>query len=659
MLSFFAWMPGSVQAALPPLLEAKPLFGEKLVQGRWQPIVVTVANQENGDALTGEITTSLRDPLTTELLGSWIVPVTMPRGAGTSTATVTVFVPEREQPDLFISLQKGRDGRGDIVTRRTFGEQRYVDPSLTILAVTAQPDAIGYLRGEKLGVSNTTGVLRPAPDNKSVKPKNQNIQQSTAGASEVRVENLPDAGLLPGTATGYDTVGIVYLGPDIGPSQFSDSQILALRGWVAGGGLLVVASPTLRTDERFRIWLPVGRPSAVGSVATTNSHIGRGTVASVTGDLMEAGFARSTAALDFWRGLAREASAEPLAGNLIQGRGLNYFYSSESLWQSVIRAPGLKAPPASAIALFLLVYLLLLVPINYIILKRLDRREWTWATVPILVTLFSVGAYGFGYALKGTQMLQNTITLCEMGPNRGDAVVTASIGVFSPRQAKYDLSTPIKDASFWSPQNSGRYRQSAQEYGPLDVAMAGDTSRDSAVHIRNADISMWAMRVFAARSYQIKLGNGIAANLVQNGTELSGTVTNNTTRPLEQGTLTFGGGRTDIGSLAPGEKKTVRLLLPRRERARRNSYRARPTPDYSTYGGTREFQQPVMSSINAARESLRQTEQNQGTGNGGRNTALFSAWNKDEMFPIKIDGQTISTGTNLNLITTSLPVRNQ
>lgn len=653
LLSLFFVLPLATSwAALPPVIDAHPLFGDTFVNGRWQPIVVTVTNGDSGEALTGEIKTALGEMGTSEAFGAWTTPVTLPRGAGTTRTTTTVFVPEHEQPILSVSLQQRRDGKGATVTRHSFDKLRFVEPSLTLLAVTSAPDALSYLRGEKLGVENTTSVLRPAPDTAPASSQKKPYQQQGAvTATEIRVESVAEAGPLPTTAAGYDTIGIVYLGSDIGPNQFSDAQVSALRGWVIGGGLLVVGSLGLRSDERFRTWVPVAIPSGLVSVSAIRSRLGRGMAASIFGDPTEASFGKSQAALRFWHELLGDACSEPLMGNLLQGRGPRDYYSATTFWQSVIRAPGLKAPPAVAIGLFLFAYLLLLVPVNYLILKRLDKREWTWATVPLLVTLFSVGAYFFGYAVKGTRMLQNTVTLVEMGANRGDSVVTASVGVFSPRQARYDLSTPLGDTAFWTPQNWGGYGASNGEYGPMETTTPGETGGDSAVHIRNANISMWAMRVFAARTYQVKMGKGITASLVQNGPQLTGTVQNETERTLESATITFAGAKVALGTLTPGQKKNVRLTVSPEGRKSQSDFRIElPSGDKAG-----EFKTPVLQSLNEALSVLGQ----QGKGPSSlarRHQALLYAWNQDEVFPIRIDGQAAPVGTNLNLIAVTIPV---
>ncbi|MBC8101428.1 MAG: hypothetical protein H7Z41_02410 [Cytophagales bacterium] len=644
-----------VRAALPPQIEMRPVFGDTLVSGRWQPIALTLTNGDTGEALTGEATVSVGDPATGEPSGVWTAPITLPRGAGAMRTTVTVYVPESEQPDISVVLRQGRDGRGGVVTRRTFAPLRFTEPSLTLLTVTAAPDALSYLRGETLGVENATGVLRVVPPVLPPKGKKGAFygQRKRVAATAIQVETLPEAGMLPTTAAGYDTIGALFLGADIPADQFSDSQVAALRGWVVGGGLLVVASPTLRLEERFRTWVPVA------SDPVARLRIGRGTVAAVTRDLTETGFGRSMAARLFWLDLLSGAVSEPLLGNLIQGRGVSSYYRQSEFWQSVVRAPGLKAPPAGAIALFLGAYLVLLVPVNYLILKRLDRREWTWATVPILVTLFSVGAYGFGYAVKGTRMLQNTVTLCEMGANRGDAVVTASIGVFSPRRARYKLSPSAPDTTLWSPEGSPRYGRRSEEYAPLEVVSAGGAGGDGTVYLRNAEVSMWSLRVFAARTTSIKLGKGVAADLTREGDFLVGSLENRTGRRLEGVRLCAGSNHLDLKAMGPGERQSVRILVNNlANKSLRNSGRPYGRGYVNAAVATtreREFTRPVAESVDGALDAYFQDR----SGTNVRSLeghALLLAWNREPVLPIKVDDKLLAGGTTLNLLAVAIPL---
>ena len=69
--------------------------------------------------------------------------------------------------------------------------------------------------------------------------------------------------------------------------------------------------------------------------------------------------------------------------------------------QAVASLPSLALPPIGGLIMLLFGYILLIGPINYLVLRRLDRRDWAWLTMPVLIVVFAVGAYAFGSALRG------------------------------------------------------------------------------------------------------------------------------------------------------------------------------------------------------------------------------------------------------------------
>ena len=81
-------------------------------------------------------------------------------------------------------------------------------------------------------------------------------------------------------------------------------------------------------------------------------------------------------------------------------------------------------PSFSKLLLVLAAYLLVVGPVNYIILKRFDRREWAWFTIPIIVIIFSGIIYGLGYTAKGSEVVTNTISVVRLEQNSD----TASVG---------------------------------------------------------------------------------------------------------------------------------------------------------------------------------------------------------------------------------------
>jgi hypothetical protein len=67
------------------------------------------------------------------------------------------------------------------------------------------------------------------------------------------------------------------------------------------------------------------------------------------------------------------------------------------------------------VALFIFLYVLVVGPLDYLILKKVFKRlEWTWITFPAVVIGISVIAYFTAYALKGDQMKINKIDLVDV-----------------------------------------------------------------------------------------------------------------------------------------------------------------------------------------------------------------------------------------------------
>lgn len=69
----------------------------------------------------------------------------------------------------------------------------------------------------------------------------------------------------------------------------------------------------------------------------------------------------------------------------------------------------------SWVALFILVYILIVGPLDYFLLKKVFKRlEWTWITFPAVVLLISALAYFTAYSLKGRDLQINKIDLVDI-----------------------------------------------------------------------------------------------------------------------------------------------------------------------------------------------------------------------------------------------------
>src|SRR5262249_28731844 len=149
--------------------------------------------------------------------------------------SLNIQLPEGMQPEIVVYVVNGRDGKGQVITRRRFDKIPVRMDPLTLVAVTQTPDALAYLQGEGLSVQRTGGVLRPA----ATTPAAGSRSGGSGYEEPVKVQHLADPANLPDRVLGYDMASVVYIGPDIPPAAISDSQVETLRLWVMRGGLVV------------------------------------------------------------------------------------------------------------------------------------------------------------------------------------------------------------------------------------------------------------------------------------------------------------------------------------------------------------------------------------------------------------------------------------
>ena len=282
---------------------------------------------------------------------------------------------------------------------------------------------------------------------------------------------------LPDKSAGYDGVDAVLLRADAPLDSLSEAQTDALKAWVVAGGHLIVcggADPTPLGNAFYNGLLPASigpeqgetlglTPKPLPGVRVVASDGGRPTV--VEGPY---GAGRVTLLADdtptirtwsvprqaaFWKQALSGHPASSLL-NVVAGReeaGGSQFYGYYGggwgqLSDAVMRAPALDAPGADVVGLFLLAYVLILVPINYLVLKRLDKKEWSWVTVPALVVVFAVTTYGVGYAAKGNSVFVNRAAVVETTAGERQAGLYTEIGLFSPHRTTYDMSVADPNA---------------------------------------------------------------------------------------------------------------------------------------------------------------------------------------------------------------------
>jgi len=100
-----------------------------------------------------------------------------------------------------------------------------------------------------------------------------------------------------------------------------------------------------------------------------------------------------------------------------------------------------RTVPFALVAGLVMVYILVIGPLDYWIVKKWFRRvELTWVTFPCWVILFSAGACLLAYWLKGRQLRVNQAEIVDVDVERRLLRGTVFTHLFSPRPATYDVA---------------------------------------------------------------------------------------------------------------------------------------------------------------------------------------------------------------------------
>lgn len=88
------------------------------------------------------------------------------------------------------------------------------------------------------------------------------------------------------------------------------------------------------------------------------------------------------------------------------------------LLAKALRVSGITPMPFGRVFLLLCVYLAVIGPLDYYVLKRLGHLEWTWFTLPCWVMLFSVVVYLVSRRGRDEQALLHEFSVCDVAPDR-------------------------------------------------------------------------------------------------------------------------------------------------------------------------------------------------------------------------------------------------
>ena len=448
-----------------------------------------------------------------------------------------------------------------------------------VVSVGERSSRLAFLQGESIAPRSRPG---PSPRGRT----------ATIYAGSISPGNLPDR---PAAYEGIDALVV----SDLDTSAVSPAALKALSMWVASGGLLVVSTGAdykRFTGEFFTDLLPVtvtgatnitgaaslgalgksGFPASPAAVAMSSVKpgVGRalaaengvplvaertygvGKVVFLAFDYKSSPFRDWNGQTDFWKEIVQFPSGSPIAPTITAVPNDYYSYYGGggyggpgggspdfALMRVVAQNPSVKMPSMGTIGLFLLAYLVVLVPLNYFVLKRRRRLELAWLTTPVIVIAFTAGAYAIGYTMKGGNLRLREATLIEGSSNARYARIVTDASLFSPARRSYDVrvNDPAAISQVIMMEERGTYTE------------ADMGAKSTTIPI---DMAMWSSKSLEAVS-GVDLGGTVESSLHLSGGRVTGTVTNRTSIMLRNVQVGYGGTWAILADLAPGVTEQV------------------------------------------------------------------------------------------------------
>jgi hypothetical protein len=563
-------LPPALAAAQEPpaiTLSAEAGFDGYYRVGQWLPVQVQLQN--DGAAITGHVEVVLSDPDAGSV--TYQYPVELPTQSRKEIAFNVL--PHRYLNNLRLQL---RDQDGQLVAQH----------DQPLKAIDTDDQLHGLIVDQPSAFNTLTEIDPPG---------------GLAVTAQLTARQLPDR------SAALDALDTLIIS-NVDTGALSDAQRTAVSAWVAQGGRLIVGGGASwqKTTAGLSELLPVqpdatitlnevpalktfaddpidpGRLIVATGAATDDAQpvVAEAGTALITrrprgfGEIYFLGF--DPAALTEWDGLT--GMYEQLLTAAVQQP--NWSYGVQD-WNSASTAaamiPNLNLPPASLICGFVLLYMIAIGPVNYLIVRKLKRRELAWVTAPLISIGFLLAAFLTGSLMRGTDPAINRLALVEVWPTSDQARVTGIVGLYAPQRAAYSVSAA--DGFLLNPAYNDL------PYGGNDTAawtvLDGDGTQRAQVDMDVSEVkALSAQGAIAAPQIEVDTQIEVSASSAR----ATGRVTNNSDLTLHDAVLLGPGASIELGTLQPGETAPVDLVLERAAAAEASD----ATPYYGNLDGTLE-----------------------------------------------------------------------
>jgi hypothetical protein len=534
-------MPRAVSAQSAVTLKAQAGIGGVCKVGAWMPVRVTVENR--GADLDARVQASFKNG-----------------NGGTTIYGMDLVLPATSRKEFFLYVFPNEPARNFAVS--VLAGNNVV--ATTSLNISCRDDALLLF-----------GILADTPSTFSA----LNDIRPLVGTPRSVQLTIPD---LPDRAEGWAALDALVIS-NVDTGTLTPEQKQALKLWIAKGGKLFVTGGMnwQATTAGLQDLLPVAVTATknAASLSALSAYVKDENA--LAGTLLASGKIQNGAHVlveqngvpllvedQIGYGSVYYFAADPGMQPLNDWDGMKKIYDhllffdpqrpmwADARWDSnqagraLAALPELNLPSFFYILCWLGLYIFVIGPLNYFILRRAKRTELAWVTIPALVILFSCLAYFSGYAYRGFKPVLNRIALAQAWDGVEQSRVNALVGVYSPNRTAYAIETQDQ-FMLYPPIGMNDNLQGNNDWLSLKTAQ-GTLLPDTRVEIggmRSVGLEGSISALDIQHDLQLTLNTG--------GLDLAGTITNASQYTVREAVLVTPDAWTPLGDLPPNE--TVKI----------------------------------------------------------------------------------------------------
>lgn len=369
-------------------------------------------------------------------------------------------------------------------------------------------------------------------------------------------------------------------------SQLHIEQQEAIRGWIEKGGVLIAgASPngsqsygklysllpmkleneTAAPTDFFRVdngEEPTFKqlPFFIGMVeeSATILEMAEGIPASIkkqygNGTILQTSFSLGDEPLASWKGYSTWFAAFLKHAKLttMQSGKIGYDFYGSLYWEFVEANEFFPASHFSIGQLIgmLIGYIIIIVPVLYLVLRKFDKREHAWWVVPSIAVMMAAVVFGIGAKDRIGKPQLNQMGVYKVADNQLTGIQATTL--LSNKSGEYTLSYP--KATYNAVATSG-YNGGATSFDPLRGAIFAEKREKMNVVFPN--VGYWSSKTIYGQASK-KVEGGFIADINLKDGLITGRIVNSFNYDFQEVFIWSGNEKIKLGPLKKGEELIV------------------------------------------------------------------------------------------------------